>query len=197
MEKTASADDFISKHPKWQDLLLSLRKLLRSTELEETIKWGVPVYTLDGKNVVGITAFKNHAALWFHQGALLSDPAGKLVNAQQGKTRAQGQWRFEEGDDMDKALVLSYVLESIENQRQGKIVKPVKSMSLSVPFELEKAFQSDTALKTAFDTLAPYKQREYAEHVSSAKREDTRMRRLEKILPMIRAGKGLNDRYRC
>ena len=197
MTKTASAEDFIAKHPNWQDLLLALRDLLNSTELEETIKWGVPLYTLDGKNVVGIAAFKNHAALWFHQGALLSDPEGKLVNAQQGKTRAQRQWRFKEGDDLDEALILSYVLESIKNQRQGKIVKQAKSKSLSVPLELEQALKSDAALKDAFDALTPYKQREYAEHVSSAKREDTRMRRLDKIAPMIRAGKGLNDRYRC
>ncbi len=197
MTKTASAEDFIAKHPNWQDLLLALRDLLNSTELEETIKWGVPLYTLDGKNVVGIAAFKNHAALWFHQGALLSDPEGKLVNAQQGKTRAQRQWRFKEGDDLDEALILSYVLESIKNQRQGKIVKQAKSKSLSVPLELEQALKSDAALKDAFDALTPYKQREYAEHVSSAKREDTPMRRLDKIAPMIRAGKGLNDRYRC
>lgn len=197
MSKPSSAEDFIAKHPKWQDLLVVLRNLLNSTELEETIKWGVPVYTLNGKNVVGIAAFKNHAALWFHQGALLSDPDGKLINAQQGKTRAQRQWRFEEGDDLDEASVLSYVLEAIENQRQGKTVKQEKLKSLSVPTELEQVFKSDAALKAAFDALAPYKQREYAEHVSDAKREDTRIRRLDKIAPMIRAGKGLNDRYRC
>lgn len=197
MKKTASAEEFINKHPQWRPLLEVLRSILGSTELEETIKWGVPVYTLDGKNVVGIAAFKKHAALWFHQGALLSDPAGKLVNAQEGKTQAQRQWRFLENAVPDEKLILSYVLEAIENQRAGKIIKPVGVKSLSVPHELESAFESDPDLKAAFKKLAPYKQREYAEHITSAKREDTRLRRLDKILPMIKGGKGLNDRYRC
>ena len=77
MERSKSAEEFIAKHPQWRALLTELRDILRSTGLEETIKWGVPVYTLDGKNVVGLTAFKHHAALWFHQGALLKDESGK------------------------------------------------------------------------------------------------------------------------
>jgi len=107
------------------------------------------------------------------------------------------QWRSVEDDSPDEALILSYALESIDNQRMGKVIKSVKLMSLFVPSELKSVFESDPDLETAFEKLTPYKQREYAEHVSSAKREDTRQRRLEKILPMIRAGKGLNDHYRC
>ena len=49
----------------------------------------------------------------------------------------------------------------------------------------------------AFDALTPGKQREYAKYVAEAKREETRLSRTKKIMPMIKAGKGLNDRYRC
>jgi len=195
MEKNKNAEGFIAKHPQWEELLTALREILRSTGLEETIKWGVPVYTLEGKNIVGIAAFKNHAALWFHQGALLKDPASVLVNAQEGRTRAQRQWRFQPGDTVDEALLRSYVAEAIRNQEQGKCVKPAPKKTLSIPPELADAFGQDKELKSRFDKLAPYKQRDYAEHVSGAKRADTRARRLEKIVPMILAGKGLNDRY--
>jgi len=197
MEKNSNVEEFIRKHPQWQSLLEELRDILRSSDLEETIKWGIPVYTLDGKNIVGIAAFKKHVALWFHQGALLEDKAGKLINAQQGKTQAQRQWRFEEGDQVDGELVLAYVNEATENQRQGESVKPVAKKSLSVPDELVDAFSGNIQLKSCFKKLAPYKQREYAEFISTAKREDTRARRLEKIIPMILDGTGLNDRYRC
>ena len=197
MKRSKNAEEFIALHPQWTDLLTTLRSTLLSTGLEETIKWGVPVYTLDGKNIVGITAFKKHAALWFHQGALLRDEANVLVNAQEGKTQAQRQWRFEAEDTVDEKRILAYVAEAVANQKAGKTVKPTPKESVSIPDELAEAFRSDRKLKAAYDDLAPYKQREYVEHVASAKRADTRIRRLDKVIPMILDGRGLNDKYRC
>jgi uncharacterized protein YdeI (YjbR/CyaY-like superfamily) len=196
MQRSASAEEFISKHPQWEDLLIALRRTLLSTGLEETIKWGVPVYTLGGKNIVGLTAFRKFSALWFFQGALLRDEAGILINAQEGKTRAQRQWRFESIGEFDEQQVLAYVREAIENQRQGKAVKPAPRKAISIPEELTRVLRENPELGQQFAALAPYKQREYAEYISQARRADTRVRRLEKITPMIGAGKGLNDRYR-
>ena len=196
MERSKSADEFISKHPEWEEILIGLREILRSTGMVETIKWGVPVYTLGGKNVVGLTALRKFTALWFFQGALLKDSANVLVNAQEGKTRAQRQWRFETAGDVEPALVKAYVLEAMKNQEKGKAVKPGPKKAWAMPEELSAAFEAAPGLKDRFRKLAPYKQHEYAEYVSQAKRADTRKRRLEKILPMIEAGRGLNDRYR-
>jgi len=197
MKRCTNAREFISIHPRWQETLNALRGILGSSELEETIKWGVPVYTLGGKNVVGLTAFKNHAALWFFQGALLQDKAGKLVNAQEGRTQAQRQWRFQSSDSVDETLVRDYIAEAIENQRKGKVVQATRKKDVSVPCELMDALDHDEDLKNSFTGLAPYKQREYAEHIAGAKRADTKTRRLEKIIPMILQGKGLNEKYRC
>jgi uncharacterized protein YdeI (YjbR/CyaY-like superfamily) len=196
MQKSRSPEEFIASHPQWRDLLVELRGLLRSTGLEETIKWGVPMYTLAGKNVVGLTAFKNHAALWFVSGALLKDPQGKLVNAQEGKTRGQRQWRFAPGDTVDRAGVLAYVEEAIENQRQGKTVERSPPAPISIPPELGEALERDSGAKASFSGLAPYKQREYADYIASAKRAATRASRLDRIMPMIRQGRGLNDKFR-
>ena len=169
MQKSASAEEFILKHSQWREILTVLRGVLLSTGLEETIKWGVPVYTLGGKNVVGLTAFKNFSALWFFQGALLQDKSGVLVNAQEGKTRAQRQWRFESIDEIDEIRVKAYVLEAMENQKQGRLIKPASKKAFSLPVELSEAFDANPQIKTAFETLAPYKRREYAEYISEAK----------------------------
>ena len=192
-----TVDEYIEKFPKWEEQLTQLRQMLLSTGLEETIKWGAPAYTLNGKNVVGMSGFKNHYGLWFFQGALLKENTALLVNAQEAKTKAMRQMRFEETDDLNAEIIRKYVLEAIQNQREGKEIKIDRSeKKLDMPAELAAALTADTGLKEGFEKLTPGKQREYATHISEAKREVTRMARLEKILPMIKAGMGLYDKYK-
>lgn len=188
-------DAYLTKHRQWAKHLTALRGILLDTELEETVKWGAPTYTLNGKNVVGLTAFKEHCALWFHQGVFLKDKDNKLINAQEGTTKGLRQWRFEQGDKINARQVRSYVLEAIENQRAGKEIKPDKKV-LSLPPELIQAFRADSKLCAAFEKLTPGKQREYADHVASAKRDTTRLARVEKIAPLVLAGVGLHDKYK-
>jgi len=169
---------------------LELRELLNSTVLKETIKWGGPVYTLDGKNLVGNGAFKNHSALWFFQGALLQDNTDLLINAQEGKTKALRQIRFEAGSKIHTQELLKYIDETISLHRMGKEIKPDLKMGIFIPSELSDFFESNSELKKAFSILTPGKQREYAE----AKRDETKQKRIEKIIPMIKVGIGLNDK---
>ncbi|WP_010228729.1 DUF1801 domain-containing protein [Gillisia marina] len=105
MAKSENVDQYIDAHPKWKNQLLQLRQLLLSTNLSETIKWGAPVYTKDGKNLVGISAFKNHFGLWFFQGALLQKNTELLVNAQEGKTQAMRQIKLDETSKIDLKLL--------------------------------------------------------------------------------------------
>ena len=187
----------IEKHEQWAEILNAARKVMLSTEMEEAVKWGTPTYTLEGKNVVGLAAFKNHCALWFHNGAFLKDADKVLANAQEGTTRGLRHWRFEQGDKFNSRKVKAYVKEAIENQRAGKAIKPAPKKTLTIPAELNAALKKSAKLKQAFNALTPGKQREYADHVGSAKQEKTRLSRLEKITPMVLAGQGLNDRYKC
>lgn len=191
-----SVEEYISAHPEWESELRELREMILSTEVEETIKWGAPVYTVNGKNVVAIAAFKNHAALWFYQGALLKDHTALLENAQEGKTKALRQVRFEKGRDIPLEDLRQYVLEAIQNQKEGKEIKPVKGKKVEIPSILATAFENDSNLKKAFFELTPGKQREYCEHIMEAKREATKLSRIEKITPMIKGGQGLHDRYK-
>lgn len=196
MKRYKTVDEYIDNEEKWGDELRQLRAILNSTELEETVKWGGPCYTFEGKNLVGLGAFKSHVALWFFQGALLADHDNVLVNAQDGKTKALRQWRMESKKEIKTRLIKAYIKEAILLQQQGEEIKPARGKPVVLPPELQKAFAADKKTRTHFASLTPGKQREYAEYIADAKRQETKLKRLEKILPMIQEGQGLNDKYR-
>ena len=189
-------DAYIDKRPMWRDALVRLRELLLGLGLEETIKWASPVYTVNDKNVVGLAAFKDYYGLWFFHGALLFDPERRLINAQAGKTRAMRQLRFESIDELDLDLCRNFILEAVANEEAGVSVKPRMRVATQLPRTLREALTADEQLAAQFGLLTPGRQREYAEHIGSAKREETCQRRLRSSIPLIMAGRGLHDRYR-
>lgn len=184
-----------NKVNEWHEELDALKSILNKTELVETVKWGGPVFTANGKNVLGIGGFKNYFTIWFFNGAFMKDPKAVLVNAQEGVTKSLRQWRFTSKDEIDEKLVLQYVNEAIENTKQGKVGKPTKKEPI-VSVLLDQEMALDSNLKNAFEQFSPYKQYEFLEYVESAKREETKMARIEKIKPMILNRIGLNDKYR-
>ena len=186
---------YLSRHKQWAIPLEQIRTLLLASDLEETIKWGGPAYTLDGRVLIGLAGFKNHCAIWFHQGVFLSDSDGKLRNAQ-ASTRAMRQWRIDANVRLPQAILKKYVQETIANERAGKRISPQPKKSLKPPPELADALAQNIALNRAFESLTPGKQREFMEHIAAAKRPATRLARLEKASALILAGSGLHDRYR-
>ncbi len=196
MKRYKTVPEYLEAHAEWRSVLDRLRAVMTESELEETVKWGAPCYTFQGKNLIGLAAFKDFVSIWFHQGALLHDDRGVLVNAQEGRTKALRQWRIRTEDEIDERLLRSYVEESIENQRQGREIKADRNKPVEIPDELASVLAENADLRERFDALSPGKRRAFAEHVAEAKREETRIRRLEKILPMIQAGQGLHDKYR-
>ncbi|WP_425076983.1 YdeI/OmpD-associated family protein [Psychroserpens sp. S379A] len=197
MKKVHSVEEYIESNSHYGEALVVLRDIITKTELEETLKWSAPVYTLNGKNVVGLGAFKNHFGIWFFNGVFLKDEHNLLVNAQENKTKALRQMRFKSIEDIDKNLVLAYVKEAIENQKLGKEIKPTRNTkAIEIPDELNSVFKANSDLKASFDALTPGKQREYCAHIADAKREATKFSRIEKIIPMILNGVGLHDKYK-
>ncbi|TDN84722.1 uncharacterized protein YdeI (YjbR/CyaY-like superfamily) [Salegentibacter sp. 24] len=191
-----SVDQYIETHPGWKKKLHSLRSILDGFELEECIKWGAPVYTVNGKNIIGIAAFKHHCAFWFFNGALLKNNTALLHNAQEEKTKALRQIRFIKDQQIKPEVLRKYVSEAIKNHQEGKEIKPVIGKKLVLPMELKKAMENDEGLKKSFLQLTKGKQREYANYITTAKREATKESRLNKIKPMIITGIGLHDKYR-
>jgi uncharacterized protein YdeI (YjbR/CyaY-like superfamily) len=197
MMKTTKTVNEILSELNFSEELKTLRKIILSAGLEETIKWGGPVYTFNGKNIVGISGFKEHFSLWFYQGALLRDKQKKLINAQEGKTKALRQWRMTSKTDIDKPLLITYLKEAIDNEKKGLRIagdKPIKTPP-ALPPELQAALNGSKKLKAAFEKFTPGKQKEFAEFITSVKQAQTKATRLLKIKPMILAGVGLNEIY--
>jgi len=196
MQSFKTVDEFISNAKQWREELMQLREILRETELTEGIKWGAPIYTYKGKNVVGMAGFKSYVGLWFHQGALLKDPKKKLINAQEGVTKALRQWRMASGKEIDARAIKAYVKEAMGHVEDGKEIKPLPRKKTAIPKELAAALKKNPAAGKAFKLLAPFKQREYSEYIAEAARPETKEKRIGKILPLVQKGMGLNDKYR-
>jgi uncharacterized protein YdeI (YjbR/CyaY-like superfamily) len=198
LKRLKTPEEYIASNKEWQQALILLRDILLSTQMTETIKWGVPVYTFQEKNIVGIAAFKSYAGLWFFQGALLKDKKKKLINAQSGKTKALRQWRFNSVKEIgaESKTLKQYLEEAILNQKQGKEIKPERKKPFDIPKELNVIFKKDKKVKESFYSLSISKQRYYCNYIAEAKREITKISRLEKIVPMISKRIGLNDKYK-
>ncbi|GAA3567774.1 YdeI/OmpD-associated family protein [Snuella lapsa] len=197
MEKVTSVEAYIKLHPHFSRALHVLRNILTNTELEETIKWNAPVYTINGKNVIGLSAFKQHFGLWFFNDVFLKDTHNQLINAQENKTKTLRQMRFKSIDDINETIVVNYIKEAIENQKLWSVLKPIKNKKeIIIPQALKNSLDNDEVLNKCFKSLTPYKQREFCEYISSAKRATTAQTRLKKIISLIMQGIGLNDRYR-
>ena len=194
MAKTV--EEYLETHAEWSHILQPLHGMLRDSELQETVKWGSPVYALAGRNVVGLGAFKHYAGLWFFDGALLDDADQVLINAQEGKTRGLRQWRFQANEAVNTEQVQAYITQAIYNAMAGKHITPKAKATLVVPELLAAALARDKQLATAFADFTASKQREFSEYIMAAKKAATREKRLAKITPMITRGVGLNDRYR-
>ncbi|WP_445738697.1 YdeI/OmpD-associated family protein [Mariniflexile sp.] len=196
MKKVSSVEEYIEENAHFAEALNLLRLIITKTELVENVKWNAPVYSLHGKNVLGLGAFKNHFGIWFFNGVFLKDENNLLANAQE-KTKALRQMRFESIDDINKNSVLTYIKEAIENQKLGKEIKADRNKKkTAIPLELKAILAKNQSLKSSFENLSPYKQREYCDYIAEAKRDATKTSRLEKIIPMILNGIGLNDTYK-
>lgn len=187
-------DFYFNDAKKWQKELKKLRTVILDCQLAEELKWGVPCYTFQGSNVVLIHAFKDYCAVLFHKGALLKDPNGVLIQ-QTKNVQAARQIRFTNvGEIAELEPVLkAYVDEAIEVEKAGLKVNFKEVEEFEVPEEFQQKLNEIPALKKAFGALTPGRQRAYLLHFSSAKQPKTRASRVEKCMPHILDGKGLDD----
>lgn len=189
--------EYIARNSKWEKELSLIRSILLELPLEEDLKWGIPAYIYKKKNILGLAAFKNYCGIWFHHGVFLKDESNLLVNAQKDKTKGMRQMRFNTLEEIDVDLVKMYVLEAISNSEAGKEIKPQKNTKpILIPEELELLFSKNEKLKYLFNEFSISKQREFCEYILSAKRMETKEKRLQKIILMILEKKGLYDKYK-
>lgn len=187
-------DAFIEHADKWADEYRALREILRDSPLTEDLKWGVPCYAIGGKNVVLMHGFKDYCALLFHKGALLKNPNGILIQ-QTKNVQSARQIRFTNKAEIRQLepVLKAYVAEAIKVEQSGQKIdfKPVSEFK--IPEEFKARLDDMPQLKTAFEALTPGRQRAYILHFSSAKQSATRTARVEKSIPRILSGKGIDD----
>lgn len=187
-------DFYFKKAGEWQEEVEKMRTIALDCQLEETLKWGVPCYTLGAQNIVLIHTFKTYCAFLFFKGALLNDPSGILIQ-QTKNVQAARQVRFTnicEVIDLEPVLK-AYIHEAIEVEKAGLKVVFKATTEFNMPVEFQQKLDQIPALKTAFEALTPGRQRAYLLHFSTPKQAKTRESRIEKYMPYILNGKGLND----
>ncbi len=187
-------DFFFDKAEQWHAEYARLRTIVLDCDLTEVLKWGNPCYTLENSNIVLMHGFKEYCALLFFKGALLQDPEGILVQ-QTKNVQATRQIRFtsvEEIVEMEPIL-RAYIEQAIDVEKAGLKVAFKETAEFTMPEEFQSKLDDIPALKAAFEALTPGRQRAYLLHFSSPKQSRTREARIEKSIPQILDGKGLND----
>ncbi len=180
----------------WKEELELLRQIVLETGLKEEIKWGVPVYTQNGKNIVTVNALKESANIGFYKGVLLTDK--QKILQQQGNLQSDRIVKFTKVDEIEKLndILKAYILEAIAIEESGKKVEFKKNPE-PIPDELLQAFEDDATFKKAFYALTPGRQRGYIIHFSQPKQSQTRLGRIDKYKQQIFDGIGLHDKYKC
>ena len=193
MTKNSKVDFYFNKG-RWQKELEQLRSIALDCGLTEELKWGVPCYMLQTSNIVLIHVFKEYCALLFFKGALLNDAEDLLIQ-QTENVQAARQVRFTNVHEIvDREPILkTYIFEAIEVEKAGLKVDLKKTTEFEVAEEFQSKLAKIPALKTAFEALTPGRQRAYLLHFSAPKQSKTREARVEKCMPLIMSGKGLND----
>ncbi len=187
-------DFFFDKTEQWQTEFEKLRTIALKTELTEDLKWGCPCYTYEGKNIFLIHGFKEYCALLFFKGALMKDAENILIQ-QTENVQAARQVRFTNLQQIiDLEHVLNdYIFEAVEIEESGAKVEMKKIHEFNIPEEFAQKLNENPELQKAFEALTPGRQRAYLLYFSSAKQSKTRISRIEKYIPEILNGKGLND----
>nr|WP_295794774.1 YdeI family protein [Mucilaginibacter sp.] len=187
-------DFYFNKAKKWQEEIEKLRAIALDCGLTEEMKWGCPCYTWQGNNIVLIHTFKEYCAFLFFKGVLLNDVEGILVQQTENVQSAR-QVRFTNIDEIVEltATLKAYIHEAIEVEKAGLKVEFKKTDEFSMPDEFRYKLDRIPALKTAFEALTPGRQKGYLLHFSQAKQSKTREARVEKYIPQILDGKGLDD----
>ena len=185
---------FFDKTTKWQEAYSILREIALETELTEELKWGCPCYTLNKNNVFLIHGFKDYCALLFMQGALMKDPK-KLLIQQTENVQSARQIRFKSVTEIikSKATIKAYIKEAIAISKSGLKVELKKTTEYKIPEEFQNVLNEMPDFKKAFQALTPGRQRGYLLYFSAPKQTKTRESRIEKCIPQILDGKGLED----
>ena len=189
----SKVDEHINQSKQWKSEMNALRTIILDCQLAEDFKWGKPCYSFQGKNIVIIQGFKEYFVLLFFKGGIMKDSKHLLVKMGEN-TQAGRQMRFENVQDIldKKSIIKDYIFEAVEIEERGEKVE-IKKEATPIPEEFQIKLNENPELKSAFESLTPGRQRAYLFHFSATKQSKTRESRIEKSIPNILDGKGMNE----
>jgi len=187
-------DAYFSELQKWKQELEQLREIVLECGLVEELKWGTPCYMFQKGNIILLGAFKDYCIISFLKGSLLSDE-GRILTKMGENTQAARVVKFTSIKEIKKLndILKAYIFKAVEIEKAGLKIEPKKHSEYEVPEELQNQFKLKPDFKTAFEALTPGRQRGYLLYFSDSKQSKTREARIEKYLPRIMQGKGIND----
>jgi uncharacterized protein YdeI (YjbR/CyaY-like superfamily) len=178
-------------------ILTHLRKLIHEAcpDIEEKIKWGIPHFDYKGP-VSSMAGFKAHATFGFWKASLLKDTNKVLENNEV----AMGSFgRLTSVEDLPKdEILIKYIKEAVQLNLDGKkvTIRKFAPKELVIPDYLNKVLNSNKVAKENFDKMPPSHKKEYVEWVTGAKQEETRERRIEKMMGMLKENRSMNEKYK-
>ena len=189
----SKVDEHINQSKQWKSEMNALRTIILDCQLAEDFKWGKPCYSFQGKNIVIIQGFKEYFVLLFFKGGIMKDSKHLLVKMGEN-TQAGRQMRFENVQHIldKKSIIKDYIFEAVEIEERGEKVE-IKKEATPIPEEFQIKLNENPELKSAFESLTPGRQRAYLFHFSATKQSKTRESRIEKSIPNILEGKGMNE----
>jgi len=130
----------------------------------------------------------------FFKGSLLQDIEGILIQQTENST-ATRQIRFTNINEIIalEPILKAYIFEAIEIEKAGLKIEYKKVEEFTIPEELTQKWDELPNLKAAFEALTLVRKKAYLLHFSDSKQAETRIARIEKFIPRILSGKGIND----
>ncbi len=200
MAKAKNTEEYIANAAEFaQPILRHLRSILLDTlpELEEQIKWQYPCFLYKGKILCHIASFKAHCSFSFWLAPIMKDSYGVMEG--RGENSAMGQFgKITSLNDLPKdAILREYTLEAAALIDAGKTVpkkttkKPLDTMTEA----FKQALEQNPKANESFKALSISHQNEYLEYISDAKKEETKLRRIEKSIDLLLDGSNLNAKY--
>ncbi len=180
----------------WEKEIDVVSTIFKEEGMQPQKKWGANIFYHNNEMVVACGGFKKYFSIWFYKGVFLKDEAKKLINAQEGKTKGLRQWRFTSIDEIDVELIRAYVKEAMYIAEQNLKLPELETNTPTNSLLFEEYLSKDETLKKQFELLTPYKQKEYIEYFELAKKETTKINRIEKSIPLILVGKDLHNKYK-
>lgn len=195
MSRDPRIDTYIAKAaPFARPILAHIRERVHAAapEAQETLKWGAPSFTLDGKILLMMAAFKNHAALNLWRGQeLRGNAASADAMGQFGKLRSLGDLPPDEVLDRLVARAARLARTAPAPRKTKHAPKP----PAAIHPEFAAALATHPQARETLDGFPPSARRDYVDWIAEAKQDATRAKRIATAIEWLGEGKRRNWRY--